>query len=494
MKLLFIDDEYNVTLGLQRIIDWKHYGFAVLGTAANGPEGLHKILTKNPDIVLIDIRMPGMSGLEVIQHAREQHFEGEFILLTAYQDFDYARAGIKYGVVDYLLKPVDEEELLRAVLNAEKRLLANNVINMYGDQNLSLVRSNLFENALLGRISQIGMRLGLQSNEVIKALVVVGNQSFFSAIELVLLKILGTNCIHCVQTDRMVILLVGRSAISAQSMLMQSIAQLDSGMVFYEGGVLHSAEEIPADYRRITALMERIWFYRREGTVQYSTELLNTSSDAALLKWSEQAISDSFIQAIEDQDAELIRALIEKLRMHILCRRMTVDEAKVFLLSLFRSISKHISLRFPDYYLQSQYYPEQITVIGSMQNALDLIGQLCMQVLDNMDRNSNQGVCQLLLQYIDQNYTQQLRLQDLAKKFGYDSAYLGKLLKQKTGHSFNTYLDNIRLERACELLRTGQPIASIALQCGFSSVEYFSQKFRKTLGCSPRQYRGQLKE
>ena len=118
MKLLFIDDEYNVTLGLQRIIDWKHYGFAVLGTATNGPEGLHKILTKNPDIVLIDIRMPGMSGLEVIQHTREQHFEGEFILLTAYQDFEYARVGIKYGVVDYLLKPVDEEELLRAVLNA----------------------------------------------------------------------------------------------------------------------------------------------------------------------------------------------------------------------------------------------------------------------------------------------------------------------------------------------------------------------------------------
>ena len=133
MNLMIIDDEPLVRQGLQSLIDWNSYGFTVLTEAGNGEEGLEKVLRLSPDIVLLDIRMPGLSGVELMRRAREEGFRGRFILLTGYADFEYAREGIKYGATDYLLKPVDEEELLQAVLKAEQSLLLENVMEIYGD-------------------------------------------------------------------------------------------------------------------------------------------------------------------------------------------------------------------------------------------------------------------------------------------------------------------------------------------------------------------------
>lgn len=114
-KVLIVDDESLIRDGLKCIMDWEAMGFCVCGEASNGEEALRLILSQQPDLVLMDIRMPKMQGLEVVKAVRQQDFKGRFIITSGYSDFKYAQEAMRYGVEFYLTKPIEEEELSTSV-------------------------------------------------------------------------------------------------------------------------------------------------------------------------------------------------------------------------------------------------------------------------------------------------------------------------------------------------------------------------------------------
>ena len=126
LKVLIIDDEPYVREGLKHIIDWQENGFEICGEASDGDEGYSKILELKPDIILIDIQMPGKLGLDIIKEAKENGVNSKFIIVSGYSNFDYAKKAIKYGVKDYLLKPIDEEELLEIALKLKREIEEEN--------------------------------------------------------------------------------------------------------------------------------------------------------------------------------------------------------------------------------------------------------------------------------------------------------------------------------------------------------------------------------
>ena len=492
MKLMFIDDERNVVLGLQRIVDWRQYGFKVIDVAANGQEGLTKIQALHPDIVLLDIRMPGLSGIELIRTAREQGFAGEFILLTAHADFDYAHDAIRYGVVDYLLKPVDEDELLRAVLEAEKRIMATSVLDLYGSQSLSTMRSALFERALAGNLDNIALRLSLNEGDPCRLMVIDCKNESVLPIQQFLDSFPGCSPLHCLTGQRIVLLMQGRAMIAAQDELVQGVRNIDFKAFFFCGKVFFAPEQLPSAFQPIACLMDRFWFVCRKGKSLYSVDEVENRSHLSTNCWNAQQFAAALCQAMDGQDESRIQQMLGALRSAICCRQPSVPDAKAMLLAVSHSISQYVGLHLPNHSSKVEKFPEEIMLAECLDSALLLLRDLSRQVIDWMQLYTNIDICQLLLQHLELNYAQPLQLQNLAREFGYDSAYLGKLLKQKTGFSFNAYLDHVRLQHACVHLRQGKPIALIAQLCGYSSVEYFSQKFRKTFGCSPTQYRRQV--
>ena len=117
METVFIaDDEANIREGLKFIIDWEELGFTICGEAGNGEDALRDILRLQPSLVLIDMRMPKLYGLEVIEQAKAQGYSGTFVILSGYSDFKYAQTAMKFGVKYYLTKPMDEEELEKGVV------------------------------------------------------------------------------------------------------------------------------------------------------------------------------------------------------------------------------------------------------------------------------------------------------------------------------------------------------------------------------------------
>ncbi len=100
-KLFIADDEAIIREGLRCLLDWETLGFTIAGEAANGDAALQFLLSETPDLVLLDIRMPGMSGLDVVRIAREHGYDGKVVILSGYSDFNYARTAIRYGVLSY---------------------------------------------------------------------------------------------------------------------------------------------------------------------------------------------------------------------------------------------------------------------------------------------------------------------------------------------------------------------------------------------------------
>lgn len=116
LKVILADDEPYIVQGLSLIIDWNQAGFEIIGTANNGQEALELIKSEDPDLIITDIRMPIMTGIELLEKVRSENIsDANFVILSGYNDFEYAKAAMKLGSIDYLLKPIDREEL-QAVL------------------------------------------------------------------------------------------------------------------------------------------------------------------------------------------------------------------------------------------------------------------------------------------------------------------------------------------------------------------------------------------
>ncbi|UJF34653.1 response regulator [Paenibacillus hexagrammi] len=121
-KLFIVDDEQLVVEALSTIINWNDYGVRIVGTAFNGKHALDQIIQMEPDIVLTDIRMPGLNGLELIRAAKEHGSKAEFIIESGYSEFVYAKEAIELEAVDYLIKPVELDEVANTVKKAISRL------------------------------------------------------------------------------------------------------------------------------------------------------------------------------------------------------------------------------------------------------------------------------------------------------------------------------------------------------------------------------------
>ena len=115
IRMILADDEPVITKGIRRLIDWKTLGIEITGEYEDGRRALEAIVREKPDIALLDISMPGMSGVEILKECRAMGNGVSVIFISGFQDFEYAKAALRYGAVEYLLKPVIREELLRAI-------------------------------------------------------------------------------------------------------------------------------------------------------------------------------------------------------------------------------------------------------------------------------------------------------------------------------------------------------------------------------------------
>ncbi len=274
MKLFIADDEIDVREGLRYILDWSDLGFYICGEGKNGADTLEQILISRPDVVLMDIRMPKLSGLDVIKQAKEQGFQGKFIILSGYSDFSYAQEAIKYGVTYYLTKPIDEDELEKAVLEAKKSLTeeqsAQKKLVEYRSKARDLILQDILQNkADYAYLDYHDMDLEASVYQVI--IYTNYNQESFQTTwnfaEILRLVNKNHNSLDDIRLDDMnVILLKGRFALNRfQEFLDRYISQpqkgspLDALFLTY-GHPVYTVDQIYASFQDASELMKRRFF------------------------------------------------------------------------------------------------------------------------------------------------------------------------------------------------------------------------------------------
>src|SRR3954454_10339813 len=165
-KVILVDDENFFRKGLRSLIDWESCGFEVAGEAANGDDALELINEVNPELVITDIRMPVLDGLELIKQVMQKEgYHPKFIIISGYSDFNYAQQAVRYGVHDFILKPIDQEEIEETLQSLSKTITEQKLVF---DRNIEIKKALILENLIYGKVNEedanaFSSELGLSS-------------------------------------------------------------------------------------------------------------------------------------------------------------------------------------------------------------------------------------------------------------------------------------------------------------------------------------------
>jgi two-component system response regulator YesN len=513
-KVLIADDEQIIRKGLCTIIDWNALGYSVIGEAQNGKEVLTFIAENHPDVVLIDIRMPLLHGLEAIRQARESGYDGKFIILSGYSDFTYAQDAIKYGVSDYFTKPVDEEQLsnrliqIRGELDEKQKTTSSN--EFYHEKaKESLMRDFLRGTVNLAEISSADLGLDASRYQVIlyeKYSYQLSDTSYDLS-ELLRVSNQNPSAHEFLTIDNQhVILLNGEHAIRRfHDMLAkyegelppQKNSPLDS--IFLScGRVVEDAAEIPFSYRDAALLLAKRFFCAQHQHIvsyDHSDGILATDKPSRSAEDFLRTYVEELANHIQSYNRNKIAETLHRLEQELYYADMTVEAEKNLLIDLYLHIKEKISFLYHASKIPFTTNSEAINTIQHSFYLYEIIAFLSEQfelIMNAIGHSSRESIIDDIVYYIEHNYSENITLENIAPLFGYNSSYLGKIFSKKMGINFNTYLDNVRIEHSKELLvKNKLQVYKIAELVGYRNVDYFHIKFKKGTGISPAEYRKQ---
>ncbi len=513
-QVLIVDDESLIRDGLKYIMDWEAAGFSICGEASNGEDALRLILSDQPDLVLMDIRMPKMHGLEVVKTARECDFKGKFIILSGYSDFKYAQEAIRYGVDFYLTKPIDEDELADSLQNIKQALDSENR-NQDNLEQLKRKAKDVILHELITKADDTANALSeadiidLELDADIYQVVIYENFSrmpgsiSYSFAEL--LKVTNRDdhtFNHFAENQKDVILLKGTYALNRfrdflkhynGSTPPQKGSPMDTLFLAY-GRPVTALSDVHLSYQDAYRLITRRFFcIQGQHTLSYEELPDINQATLPLLPEKLSEYTDYLVGYLQTFNRKNVAETLYGLENYLYNVQNDISEVKLFLTDLYLRIKEKINLvyntlniPFPTNstvidFIEKKYYMYEIILFLSEQF------EMIMNATGNPSRNS---VLDDILYYIDHNYQSNIKLETIAPLFGYNSAYLGKIFNKTVGESFNSYVDHMRIEHSkALLLENNLKVYEIAERVGYRNVDYFHKKFRKYVGESPAEFR-----
>lgn len=505
-KVLIVDDEPIVRQGLKYIIDWTALGFCICAEAEDGEDALDKIHTYHPDLVILDVRMPKMYGTEFMQLAREKDYTGEFIVLSGYSDFKYAQAALRYGAFAYLSKPIDEDELQNAVVEIgdklRKQLDQQTSMTQYLKKAKSTVVQDLF--AQNGYDSSINyMELGLYA-PIYQVIVYEEYTPFYAPYNFAeLLRLNNTanqSFEDLVIDNKKVILLKGNFALERFNSCLKHYdngpekgSPLDSIFLTYSDTIPHLCG-ISSAYETCRQLLNyRFFCDENQHVLSFEDMPASTGTSCLLTASLAKKYGSQLTDYIQAYNRRAISQLLTELKELLFQSDTNVISIKHFLADIFLQVKHSILRVYEDLNIPFSHNAAIIELIENKYYLYEILRYFTEQfemIIRAIGNNSSDSIFDDIMYYVDHNYSAPLKLELIAPLFGYSSAYLGKLFTQKNGKSFNTYLDEIRIQHATELLSTTDlKVYEISTKVGYKKVDYFNQKFRRITNLSPSEYR-----
>lgn len=480
-KLMIVDDEKYIRKSIRNRIDWEKYGLSVEAEAGNGEEALRLLEEVRPEVVLVDIRMPVMDGLAFISEAKKRLPQTCYIIMSAYSDFAYAKKAIQLGVEEYILKPVDEDEISKVLKN-----IIHNLNQVHLTKQMTHLESREQDVSLTSdKIAAVAFwdGAGMESAQKIDALIKNAPYIVKQKVDFYMLEDYSReNCYVYLLNGELLTndgiqsfldgLQMGEDTIAAFSMVIAGRTPRDAAsrciqalkkklFVPNQRVLCESRQEEFCEKERKKALRERI-------SVVYRF-LVNKEYEKSAQEY--MGIIDQVVRS--ESSVEMIEEFI--------------SESLVMLNHFPGEKNDSTDFEILFHKLKSRDYLLDYKNAGELKN--DLRNMLNYSA-NHSDSTNKRDVIGAIKDYIQENYSGDLTATHIANKFYVNTGYLSTLFRDKTGIKLVTYIEGIRMEKAKEFLKNSAwTITEIALETGYSDANYFSKVFKKYTGMSPRQYR-----
>ncbi len=495
MKVLFIDDEPLIRQGMQAIIPWEQYGFQDFYEAECGEDGLQLVRQYHPELIILDIRMSDMSGLEMAKILRNEQYDGSIIIVSGYADFEYAKKAIQYNVSAYLLKPVKTIELKDALEKVCRELEQRRYSAQLEEQPAEQMAEMALQELLTGKLvysPQIAKayQIDLQRQEGIRLVMIVAEDGEENAKFKETMKLIHKSIPYIsYQQKQVVLFLRGVSEGQIYEKIRPQILQSGKYIFAIEGETFYNLEEISTQYQKLQKVSSKLFVYaNREHVIRQQMPLEEIDISGYNLLTEIQ----SMVNHITTQDKEALLLQIGQFHSYLEKRCALPNPVGFIVSNTYRQITNEFLKCYPqlsmDIVSPDDFFFE-LCMFHYLYEATDQLKKVLLELLEVVSRKVPDDPCEKLRLYMEMNYTSSIWLEQIAGELGYNSSYLGKLFKNKTGKSFNNYLDDIRIEHAKELLMKGVSVTQTAENVGIGDINYFTRKFKKIVGVSPSEYR-----
>lgn len=523
LRVMLVDDEPFILQGLQVLIDWESEGFMIVKLAENGQEALEYLRENQVDLILADIKMPVMDGISLLKTVREEELsDALFVILSGYSEFTYAQTAVRYNCMDYILKPVQKENLLELLHKAAKKKAYSVKERLWKNQMKKNQLERQIVSVLRGKarkedLEEIEQEFQLQGiiRYVHVGMDVVKLQDEFSDEELAEQKdVMLKNCQRfleeasdCCFRDmigyerdheiavlyiRNRMLPVGKCETDFFEKMQQEI-QKNVRLPIYllVGKAVEGAAKLGHSYSTACLLRSFIGF-RELRKVYYYEEELQTERNAVILC---KKSLDLLVEAIKDNDRMKMKSQLEVLYQEL--ERPGMDGNMINMninYLLFQLI--HLAVEQDESVDQEEIMQhinedvfEKRTDRGGKSHMRRFIYEYA-DYLSQLRKNVSGGVLHEIEREIRENYAENLTLKNLAQKYYINSSYLGQIFRKQYGQSFRDYLSAYRISQAEHLLiHTDKKISVIAEEVGYHDIDYFINRFIALKGVTPARYR-----
>ena len=531
LKVFLAEDEFIIREGIKNNIDWQAHGYEFCGEASDGELAFPLIQKTRPDILITDIKMPFVDGLALSRLVKKELPETEIIILSGYEEFDYAKEAIQIGVARYLLKPINGETLLQEIdsvaeiiLGKQKEKEIREKYQKEMEENSLRDQMDLFQHLVTGDCSMeellsVADKLDLKIMAPWYSIVLLKIQSMKHDYEEYSgsIVVVDERIVKLAEPEHVLIFdraLEGRAflfkadsedeLLAYQKEYLGNVKEVLSGYVNlrYFGGIgtpVNRLREIPASFEDASHAFAHRYLVAESCIL-----------DSSLLMQEGAAENEDFrISAVNPEQ-------IDRTKMQEFLRTGDLDEVVYFVDEFFGKLDGGAmkSRIFRQYITMDAYFsivdflkglglqkdeieaPDQdSSILQDEKSAMDYIVRIMEKALVLREKKASsryEDVVSEVIHYIEDNYAQEeLSLNLLASHVNFSPNHLSMIFSQQTGQTLIRYLTDYRMNRAKELLRCSSKKSSvISMEVGYKDPHYFSYLFKKTQGMTPTQYRG----
>lgn len=503
-RVFLVDDEPFIIEGLYDLIDWSSLGLEIVGYASNGKQAREAMLKLPVDILMTDISMPVMGGLELIREIRNESRHMKIVILSGYNEFDYLKQGMTMGIENYLLKPVNVQELIATLRNTVDKLNEDSAAPVRQAQDITIIKDAILYRWLTNQISmrELEERASLLQIDIsapyFMAAIVVTPRMEQRLAENVYatarqLKLHGVDAVPLRNNDGDIVIVFSmcdreEGKRSAVRTLQQWIAQWpDRTIRIAIGQATPSAENAHESYAKALRAQDYMLVYPEQDMIDY--EQLPAGHDQNPIfpiNW------EAYAKLLFAKNQAALSALIDADFKQILASEGITPE-------FVRSVVTEMIVRFKTELKEFKRHDEPepyrgalagIAAAETIEQLIDIVKQTAAATIDHLGWEVRSPIINQILQHIHESYADVMSLKGLGQQYNIHPVYLGQLFHKETNENFTEYINKYRITKAKQLLRdNSRKVQDIAREVGYWETGYFYKQFKKYVGVSPTDYR-----